>query len=363
MTLNYLQLPEFTPLMDTAVCGIGGNTDFGFAKSILSFLPDWMTLSLIALTTTVMLIAFFYMLAAFSQNQQALVHAKTELYEVVVSIAILAVLFMMLNGMCAVKTGTLFPTAGTKSETGVPISWSDKTIYYSATNYLMDFASNTLLVMSIQYRFYMFIDFITSMEISSTPMGMGPVIKPTAGLGAVIKPVLNNAFSAETIAVITAQAQVYIMDFGTYGLLKYFLPFGLVLRSFAPTRRIGGTIIAIVLVFLFVFPLLIISTYITLNDSLRDDWNDMKSIIKDRLGIDNIWDMSKILFETVILKWMWNPEILFASALILMPAIAKIFLGGVFFPVLNTLILVHVARSVSKSLGEEIDITNLTRMI
>jgi hypothetical protein len=39
------------------------------------------------------------------------------------------------------------------------------------------------------------------------------------------------------------------------------------------------------------------------------------------------------------------------------------FLIGLFFPAFNTLILVTTIRYLSKSMGEEIDVTNLTRLI
>ncbi len=336
---------EFVPLMDKIVC----NTDS--ASGFLSSL-DWASISFIALITSVFIIAFFYLIASFFQNQQALAIIKIEFYEVIVSVIILIVVFMLLGGVCSTKTGVIFPE--------IEPDFYDKTIYYSATNSLMNFTDHTLKIMGAQYLMYMFIDFQTSHEIYATPMGIGATLKPTLGVGAAVKPVLNNAFTAETIGVITTHAQVYVLDYGTYGLLKYFFPLALVFRCFTPTRRIGGTIIALTLVFLFIYPLLIIPTYMVVNDSLLSTIEYFKGAIHA-----NIFNLSSIpiFLAEMITKFLWGPEVLMVFTLTILPSIAKIFIGAVFVPLFNTIILVTSVRYLSKSLGEEIDITNLTRMI
>lgn len=347
-------LPEYKPLMDTAVC------QPGFSESFFYF-PDWASTSLVALLASAFILAFLYMFASMFQNQQSVARVKIELYELIVTAAIFAVLFMMLNGMCSIQTGWIFPGAGHNSNVLGWEDWSGKSIYYSSFNYLMEFADDTLIVMSYQYLGYAFIDFLTSMEISSTPMGIGATMKPTSGLGAVVKPVLNNAFSVEILSVITAQAQVYVMDYGTYGMLKYLLPLALIMRSFTLTRRIGGTIISITIVFLFVYPLLVIPSYMVVNDSL------FGSISKYLQGgqYAGVWGASTYFWAVIemMFKFLWSPDFLFGYALLFMPFIAKIFIGGVFMPLFNTIILTNTAKYLSRSLGEEIDITNLTRMI
>lgn len=354
--INYL--PEYTPMMDSVVCSASG-----FDPGTFAFLPDWRLTSVIALTTSAMILAFLYMMAMFFQSQQRVASIKTELYELVVTVAIFTVLFLLLNGMCNVKTGWFFPDAGYKTSLGNFKSWADESPYYSASNYLMNFADLTLNVMSAQYLFYTFIDFVTTMEVISVPMGLGATMKPLWGLGTVVKPVLNNAFSAEAIAVVTTQAQVYVMDYGTYGMLTYFLPLGLVMRCFMPTRRIGGTLIALTCIFLFIYPWLIIFTYSVVNDSLLDSLNyftALKSTTGE--GLFTVGSSFKMFLEFAF-KFLWAPDFLMMSSLFIMPIVAKIFLGGVFFPIFNTIILVTVAYHLSKTLGEEIDITNLTRMI
>ncbi|MEW6528719.1 MAG: hypothetical protein AB1391_02405 [Candidatus Micrarchaeota archaeon] len=338
-------IPEYVPLMDQIVCSTGSAS--GFLSSL-----DWASTSFIALVVSVFFIAFFYLLATFFQNQQMIAFIKMEFYEVIISIVILVVIYMLLNGACSTKTGAIFPEVESK--------FYDKTIYYSATNLLTDFSDYTLIIMNIQYILYVYIDYVTSEEIYSTPAGVGATLKPTLGLGAAIKPVLNNAFTAEIIGVITTYAQAYVIDYGTYGLLKYFLPFALILRCFTLTRRIGGTIIAIVLVFLFIYPLLIIPTYTVVNVSLRNSIDYFKTA----WGADVFNPLTPIVTVVeILIRFLWGPETIMFFSLMVMPAIAKIFIGAVFIPLFNTLIIITLTRYLSKSLGEEIDITNLTRMI
>ena len=48
---------------------------------------------------------------------------------------------------------------------------------------------------------------------------------------------------------------------------------------------------------------------------------------------------------------------------LMMRTVAVGFMIGLFFPALNTLILVTTVRYLTKAFGEEIDVSNLTRMI
>lgn len=49
--------------------------------------------------------------------------------------------------------------------------------------------------------------------------------------------------------------QYHLLDFSQYTMLQIFLPIGLILRDFAPTRGTGGFMIALALGFAFVFPM------------------------------------------------------------------------------------------------------------
>lgn len=351
---------SFEPLMDKIVCA-GTAAD---PSSAVYHFGGWVGVAVMAMLASLAILAILYMFAAFFQNQGFIALVKVEMYELLVTFLIFAFMFSLVGGFCGAKTGWIFPDAhrtfhfpGGEWNTE---SLAGKSFYYSAANYLNDFADYTIEVMALQYVVYMYVDFLTSSEIVAVPMGVGANLKPTAGLGAAVKPVLNNAFTVETIAAITARAQVWVLDFATYGLLTYFLPLAFILRSFAYTRRIGGTIIAITCVFLFLYPLLIIPSYMIVNEPLQGRLNWIADFISQNGGAAQF---SFFMLLQFLLKWLWGPSFLMTYALLAIPTTAAIFIGGVFMPLFNTIILATAARYLSKLLGEEIDITNLTRMI
>lgn len=353
-------LSEYHPWMDQ-LCQ--GTYNLGDPNAGFYYFQGWVGISVLALLASLMILVFLYMLAIILQNQGFIALVKVELYEFIVTAAIFIVLFMLLGGVCNVKTGWLFPDAGHKVHVGpfqwISTSWYNESIYYSSTNYLTDFADYTLEIMSFQYLVYTFVDFVTTTEIAAVPMGIGMNLKPTLGIGAVIKPVMNNAFTAELISVVTSYAQTYVLDYGSYGLLTYFLPLAFLMRSFVYTRRIGGTLIAIICVFLFIYPLLVIMTYSMVNEPLQGRLAYFEQFLS-QLGL---FKFSILLLLKFALKWLWSAEFLMSYALLTIPTVATIFIGGVFIPLFNSIILITTARHLSKILGEEIDITNLTRMI
>ncbi|MDD5337006.1 MAG: hypothetical protein PHS02_00820 [Candidatus ainarchaeum sp.] len=343
----YIFLHEFKPMMDEVVCtGISFNPYTGVA------FPGWIGACAAAILASGALIALIYLIGAIFQSQPLLANMKIEVYELVVTVAIFLVLLMLIGGMCSVKSEMVFPGD----------TWGQKSIYYSATNHLFSFAEYTLQTMFVQYKIYTFIDYLTSTEISAVPMGIGANMRPLAGLGGAVKPVLNNAFTVETIAVVTAEAQAYVLDYGTYAFLYYFLPFGLVLRCFTYTRPLGGTIIALTCVFLFIYPLLVIPCYDIAETQLKNRLDFITRFFASNPDSNPLITPFSLLFS-YFTKWFWSPDLLMLYALIAMPSIAIIFIGGVFMPLFITLVAITTARYLSKSMGEEIDITNLTRMI
>jgi hypothetical protein len=205
------------------------------------------------------------------------------------------------------------------------------------------------------------------------PLGLGAEVQPGGGLFAPLKAGLNNAFNMLIVSYIINKAQVFIFYFISFGFLKYYLPLGLLLRCFTPTRRIGGTIIGIALGFLFIYPVLIImegeiglrQLELLSDELIPDFWSDVASIngsemielFKEGFSVFAIFDLIVVVFSFFLGIFAYAAIYLSASAA------GYAFLTGLFFPAFNTLILVTSVRYLSKSLGEEIDVTNLTRLI
>jgi hypothetical protein len=337
---------EQAPMMDY-VCRSASMS----AIDIFKF-GGWEGVCALAIIATLLVIAILRIVASFTQNEKAIAETKMDLMQLFVTVAIIGVMAMLLQGTCYMDAGMLYPND----------EYAGQSIYYSAMNHLYKFSFDSLRTMQVLYMTYILFDMVTTTEIASVPMGLGANMKPTFGMAGIWKPVYNAAFSALTISIISSRALGFILDFGSYALLAYFLPLGIMMRSFAPTRQIGGTVIAIVCTFLFIYPAIIIPTFMAVQDPI-DSWftglnqnNTMHFLLGD-------WGIEALLDFVTRLGIIASPQTFTGIILLGMQPIAYIFVGGVFMPILDTLVMINIARYLSRALGEEIDITNLTRMI
>ena len=329
----------------------------------LSFIPEWQMLSGAALLASVAIITFLYLVNKFFQNAEGTGWAKIELYEVFVSVLIIIGVIAASDLACTVDASWMFPG------TSIP---ADYNIYEGAVYYLEEFSSGIMHITTALYGFYSGLDLISSMKLTGRPLGLGPQVQPTAGLAATVKPGLTNAFNALIIAFIINKAQIFLIFFVALGFLKYYLPLGLFLRSFTPTRRIGGTIIALSLGFLFVYPFLIIMEGEMGLEPLRASDRLITNFSSEVSGVagdemmgwweDSIKELAIFDFMGKLLRSVIG-VLAFGILYIAGNAAGYAFLIGLFFPAFNTLILVTTIRYLSKSMGEEIDVTNLTRLI
>lgn len=328
-----------------------------------SLFSAWQTAAGAALLASVALISLLYLINKFFQNAEGTSWAKIELYEIFVTVAIIVALASVTNLACEVRVSWLIPSAS------VP---QDYNIYQAAVFYLDQFSEKIMYITTGLYAVYSWLDPITSMTLTGKPLGIGTQIQPTSGMAATIKPGLTNAFNMLLIGYITNKAQMFLVDFFSFGFLKYYLPLGILMRSFSPTRRIGGTIIAISLGFLFVYPFLIIiegefglnSLNLMSEEFIPNFWTELGafgvSSFVDAFGDGftlDVFNLFGVILHSGIGIIAFGLLYLFSSAA------SYAFLFGIFLPAFNVLILVTTIRYLGKSLGEEIDVTNLTRMI
>lgn len=335
-----------------AICGDPG-----------SIIPAWQSATGAALLASVFLISILYMINRFFQNAEGTSWVKIELYEVFVTAIIIIALASVTTLACEVRVSWLVPAPS------VPPNYN---IYQGAVFYLDQFSEKIMYITTGLYAFYSWMDPITTMTLTGKPLGIGTQIQPTSGIAATIKPGLTNAFNMLLIGYITNKAQMFLVDFFSFGFLKYYLPLGILMRSFAPTRRIGGTIIALALGFLFVYPFLIIiegefglnALNLMSEEFIPNFWTELGNF-----GVSSFVDAFRGGFTLDVFNLFGlilhsGIGIIAFGLLYLFSSVASYaFLFGLFLPAFNVLILVTTVRYLSKSLGEEIDVTNLTRLI
>ncbi len=375
--------------------------------------PDWTAALAAALITSVMLLTFIYLIGVILRNQGAIGFVKLELFELIMSAVLVIFIISAIAMMNSITVGSIFPHGHNP----------DDKIYKATQQYYIKVGDKIIGWMETDYLFGIWTDNLASATPYSRPLGVGIVAAPLAGFAAPLKQIIYNINSALTIAYIINTAQRIVFEFAVVGFLKFYIPLGLVLRSFTPTRRLGGALIAIGLGFLFVVPFVtIINAQIVLSpDSPIIGMDDaVKTIacnsfasnllncpqpptcdpqpvcsapqsprpwphcdcavappstdpaadpsISTQPQVENFVD---ILWKLTIGNLVGLGEAfqkffgsLFAVAFFVpLTVVGMAFAVGYLLPALNVLILVQAVKYMSKSLGEEVDITTLTRMI
>ena len=329
------------------------------------FIGSWQALTLAALMVSVAFTTLLYLLNKVMQNEEGVAWAKIELYETIVTVAIVIGIIALVGAACDLKVSLLFPNS----------DFADENIFDGAISHLENLADKMQVVIAAVYSHYVVVDIFSSMTQTAWPLGLGTRIQPTAGVGATIKPPLINAMNMMVIGVIITYAQIYLIQFISFGLLKYYLPLGILLRAFAPTRRIGGTIIAVALGFLFIYPFIIIAE----GETIYERWTDTFTTkifslgsVLDAFNLDdfltafgNLFSFKPFAMFEFINALLGSTVGLYVLSLLFFALhfAGFAFLVGLFFPAFNTLLIVTTIRYLARTLGEEIDVTNLTRMI
>lgn len=338
-------------------------------------IPEWQALSALALVVSASLLAAIYLVSRLFGNEQTEGWVKIEIFELFSTGFIVMVIIGLLNAACLLPVDSLGISP--------PDDLKGLNMFDAAAEVLNQFSGTLAFTMTGLHAFYIPFDFMTTQTMTAHPLGMGTVIQPTAGMGAVIKPGYVNALQMMTVAFIVTRAQLLLLDFSTYAMLKFYLPLGILMRCFTPTRRIGGTLIGLVLGLVLVFPALTVLNGIfalsftsALNPfAMNESFEFLGTILAsgpglvlldfmDVLGgsLGSVTPFSLFRFPIALLSSFIG---LFASFyfFLFMWAAGQAFLIGLFFPALNTLLLVTTIRYLSRAFGEEIDVTNLTRMI
>jgi hypothetical protein len=175
-------------------------------------------------------------------------------------------------------------------------------------------------------------------------------------------------------SVLMLWVQMRIMDYMAIASIFYLFPFGIFFRAFEPTRKFGGTLMGIAMTFFLFYPIVIIFNEYVMTDQIESVTAETATALqnaegnsaagaggpqaakeaKDKHdefkggGVPNAADLSLSVSNGAI--FVLKPVMLYVIA-------------AVVLPVINFIILVEVARALTAQLGEEVDVSNLTRMI
>ncbi len=347
---------------------------------------------LLAMGASLFLIVFIYMMAKIFGFRNWELYAKSELVELfLTTLLILLVVYPIIKILC-----------------GVDIT-GDGNIFQTGKYYFYEVTVNAEIAGTVIQFFYTLFSAVAYTSITEAVFAGIRGGRPFEGIFSTIKPLFSNIALGVGLSISLNAAFTYLYEFVTYGFFKYLLPIGLVARAFTPTRKIGGTIIGLTLGMIIFIPLLFsighlvnkslapiyitrggsvvinpsyygvlgllttqVSSYGELVQALHDvlakghydvrsptDPNNPSEPNKTYGHIDEQLGNLSIMFKVVI-------ALIFAVLVLVGPYI-KMAVFGIFasmlFPVIMSIIAVAGVKFISGVFGQELDVTNLTRLI
>jgi hypothetical protein len=342
----------------------------------------WGGLAGAALMTSAVILALIYMWGVMFRNQGLVADTKQELYEVVVTAIMICFIFAGIGAMSSLSIGSFLPTAMIPTDVDPSAN-----VYNVTATYFLQVDRDMAGWLEMNYILNMYVDQIASVTPYARPLGVGLVASPMAGLATPLKQLFVNMTVALSIAFIINYAQYAVYIFSLQAFLNYYLPLGVFLRAFTPTRRIGGTLIGIALTFLFIFPALTCLTYVMFylpvasgggplvsfrsmtggylaDATFQDQFTSFMSHSDDEAMGTGILDLITGAMGGIgtVLQNLVGTTFL---ALLIFPiaVIAWAFVIGFILPAFNIMVLTQAAKMLSKSFGDEVDISTLTRMV
>ena len=324
---------------------------------------DWLSLSILALVVSTLALALLYMFASFFRHPQLITWTKFELFQVF-GTAVIAVFFgITLWGACS------FDMSFLDSGRYVAVAHGQTTnMYVIIDNYfdkLEDAGYYVFFLVAVVTKYFAFVSGVT---MYSAPLGIGSNERPLESLGQ-MNSLIFIALSGFTTSFLMLQLQMRMLDYLAFACIGYLFPMGIFFRCFEPTRSFGGTLLGIsVSLFLF-YPIIMVFNDYLMYSQIDDLTNSSKAALAGSEGkigagsgltgqnmADNMGNLNGAYFNTF-------SEGITGGFLFLIKPLMLYVIAAVVLPVINFIVLVEITRGATAFLGDEIDVSNLTRLI
>jgi len=363
-------MPIATEICDELLHGTAGHDAFPQWFGILG--NSWLGLTGLALICSLLILVLVNMVANFLRNQQLLAWSKFELFQVLATVVLVIFSILWVEGMCNFDLTFLdsnhYPP-GTKMDKMINDYFTElEKVGYALFGYLMFVIKQ--------------INFIAKAMWASNPLGVGSVDSPLESL-AQINSLFFFMMSGYVTSFLLLQFQMRILDYMAVASIFFLYPFGIFFRAFEPTRSFGGTLIGIAIAMFLFYPIILV-----FNDYLiwRDVYdpanpNSLKAELGAAIGGANaltdpndpktpkvedlqaVADLTKPDPQTGRIGWNPLVENTVGGVMFLLKPIMVYLIAAVILPVINFVVLVEITRGLTHFLGEEVDVSNLTRLI
>jgi hypothetical protein len=217
-----------------------------------TFLGGWVSAALVALLVSFGIIAIAFAIGIGFDYKELEEWAKKEMYEIFISGLIVGILVAFVSVLFSISTSL---AGGDPFE--VAHSNLSQMLYDTAGVYLSLFLYNMYVAAVSTLTIGFFIPIIIPEVLV---IRIGSMITPEAGFSAITTG-LDTMFNLLSAMIGLLLVQQVLLDFFKVVMFKYFLPLGVLMRSFSFTRVAGATIIAVAVCAYIIYPLALIYSY------------------------------------------------------------------------------------------------------
>jgi len=342
-------------------CSVAIDLNFSDTAGPTSVGSNWKTLSGLGILISIVLAAIVFMVGKMLESPEIQNRARSDLMQTLITIVILVIFSAAVLAMCnfnakqfGLPESNLF--AVSKSYFSYATSIASSAYIKTLNAVMFTSALSSIYFSSPIYPFKYF-----SLSVSGTPL---------AGLSAVTgsMQLMMNFVMMQVIAASSYDSIFKIIE--TY-FLNLFLPLGIVLRCFTVTRSLGGILISIAIGMFLFYPLLFSFAYLMF---LNDD-----GTYPADAGVPSAdWESGVHAEYLTMLPFTIIPSGYFvyfwARAGAMEGQVANRFIDAMgttgdaalrifIVPAIMWIVLAMIIRDMSRALGEEVDISALSRLI
>ncbi|MCX8196822.1 MAG: hypothetical protein N3G80_00700 [Candidatus Micrarchaeota archaeon] len=351
-----------------AVCnalGMGGSApvvpvSFGILGS------GWLELTFAALFASLFILVFLYMVSQALRNQMLEAWTKFELFQIFGTTIIIGFSIIWIYGFCNFDMSFLdsarYPQ-GMKMEAIVDRYFKQ----IEELGYLIFYYMNFVVKI---------VNLIANSTWASNPLAVGSTSTPLQTFSQ-ITGLMFLMLGGYVTSFLMLQLQMRIVEYMAIAGLFFLYPFGIFLRAFEPTRPLGGTLIGLTIALFFFYPLMIVfNDYIVWHrvEAAEQEITQQVGAANSKADPNNYQLPTPNDFQRNIKeldpsdpatlqtrnKLVENAT---SGVFILLQPVLVYMIAAVALPVINFIVLVELTRGITHFLGEEIDVTNLTRLI
>jgi len=291
----------------------------------------WQGLIYMGVTMIFLVSGFVYMLSSLVRHRGLMKWSQDQFYEGVATL-VLAFFAMSLVGFACSTDVTLLDVDCPEGDV------KKCNTFYVADSFLNTFRDKINTFFWEAFALNMFLSALASTTISFAVSSLGPTISIGQGLSFFTSQLTTGLTLVVGMQLITTM-QILLLKISSR-LFGFLLPAGILLRSFGITRGFGGSLIAIALGFYLIYPLAIVLSYGMVLDKVdaqfQADPGDPPTDEKGDWGATSSWFCG------------------FLGILIV---------GAILVPFIVFVILIAFVKGLSSAIGEEVDVSNLTRLI